>query len=321
MHIYTVDKRPHGSAEWLAQRWRDEDGLSRITASVAAVVHGEHEYKTPADLAAELLADTPPVPEAPNAAMERGIRLEPVLLEWAADQQKIEISTPNVLYALRSDDMSVRLLATLDGITMDEKGFLIPVEVKTTKRRWTGELPRGWYWQGVQQAMCTKAPYVLWVIFDGDMVLHLHTQPVSSDECRVHYDACRRFLGEIDAGRVPHGVTLEYQHAEKLFSDGGGGTVELPPEARTVILNLAKVKTLKQQVDKQESQLKADLAVLLGQAEVGVLEGKEVVTWKTIRKNVFDLSRFEAEHPALANKFRKTQQYRYMKLAKGEGNV
>ena len=54
---YTINKPQHGSKEWLEVRWRDHNGLSRIAASSAAAVHGEHEYMTAGDLATELLAE------------------------------------------------------------------------------------------------------------------------------------------------------------------------------------------------------------------------------------------------------------------------
>jgi hypothetical protein len=62
MQRYTVPKPPHGSQEWLNARWQGPNG-KRITASVAAAVHGEHRFTTPADLAAELLASSPPCAE------------------------------------------------------------------------------------------------------------------------------------------------------------------------------------------------------------------------------------------------------------------
>ena len=115
---YTRIKPEHGTADWLAARWKNESGEPQITASVAAVVHGAHPFKTAADLATELLAPEPPQPETPNSAMERGNRLEPTLIKWAADRLNKVLYTPDVLYCYEED--GVRLMSTLDALSMDE---------------------------------------------------------------------------------------------------------------------------------------------------------------------------------------------------------
>jgi predicted phage-related endonuclease len=307
-----IIKPKHGSQEWLTLRWKDEFGLARISASVAAVVHNCHNFQTPADLATELLADTPPVPSKPTAAMERGNRFEPVLLEWASDVTGQKITTPDVMYTYSED--GVRLIATLDGIREDG----VPVEVKTTKKRWEGKLPDSWYWQGVQQAICTDSPTIEWVIFDGEQLMHFHTQTVTSDEKQKHIDRCREFLSAIDNGVPPAGVVLEYKHASELFPDSDGATVELPAEAQVLLDQLNKTKEIKKHLDDQENLLKGDLGVMLGEAEKGTINGKVVVTWKTVKKDSFDMSRFESEHPALVAKYRKQSQYRMMKVTGGK---
>ena len=307
-----INKPKHGSQEWLNVRWKDESGKARISASVAAVVHNCHPYQTPADLATELLADTPPVPVKPNAAMERGNRFEPVLLEWASEVTGMKIETPEVMYAYWDSD--VRLIATLDG--MREDG--VPVEVKTTKKKWEGKLPPSWYWQGVQQAICTDSTEIEWVIFDGEQLMHFHTQTVTSDEKQKHLDQCREFLSAIDNGVPPSGVFLEYKHASELFPDDDGGSVELPSEAQVLLEQLNKTKEMKKHLEEQENRIKGDLGIMLGESEKGTINGKVVVTWKTVKKNSFDMERFESEHPALVNKYRKQSQYRMMKVTGGK---
>ena len=176
MSISTINKPPHGSQEWLNVRWRNENNQARISASVAAVVHGEHKYKSIADLAMELLNDNPPTPTETNEAMERGNRLEPTLVAWVGDLLKVKVETPNVMYAYETP--GIRLIATLDGITPDN----IPIEVKTTRKIWTGVLNREWYWQGVHQAICVGSDSVEWGILDGNLEFHRYTQIISSED-------------------------------------------------------------------------------------------------------------------------------------------
>lgn len=308
---YTIVKPTHGSQEWLTARWKDEDGLARITASVAAAVHGENPYMTTADLAIELLAENAPTPKEANMAMERGNRLEPVLIEWFADLEHIEVSTPDVLYAFNTDGNSVRLLATLDGITPDG----IPVEIKTSKKMWTGSLPPMWYWQGVHQAICADSDRVEWGIFDSNLELHRYTQVVTSDEKQNHIAACQEFLRHIDAGVVPPNAQMSYENASYL-NPSNSSTAELPETFVVVLELLETARTLKSEAVALEEHAKTEIAMALKGCDVGSINGDKVVTWKVSKKSSFDTTRFQSEHPALAEKYIKQTEYRTIRTTK-----
>lgn len=310
---YTVPKPTHGSQEWLNTRWKNENGEARISASVAAAVHGEHQYTSAADLAFELLADTPPTPSAPTAAMDRGNRLEPLIIEWFADIQGVNVVTPDEMYCY--DEDGVRLIATLDGMIAHGE---TPVEVKTYNRRWNGQLSRTWYWQGVQQAICANKDEIEWVIFDSDLELQRYTQVVTSDEKQVHLEACRRFLAMIDMGMLPEVAQPEYKHAALLHPIGKPKSVELPASAVEIVAELAAVREQQKEIAKQEDDLKAQICLLLGEAEFGTLNGEVAISWKTAQRSSFDGKKFESEHPALYNKYKTTTSYRTVRILKGK---
>ena len=252
---YTFEKPTHGSQKWLDARWKDEEGLTRISASVAAAVHGQHLYTSQADLAVELLSDSAPEPKPTNPAMDRGNRLEPTLIKWYADMEKIEVSTPDVMYAFATEDNKVRLVATLDGITPEG----IPVEIKSTNKMWTGKLPSAWYWQGVQQAICVGSDRVEWGVFDSNLEFHKYIQFVSSDEMQIHIDACRAFLSAIDYGVMPDWVELSYEHLEKMHPTSEKSSVELPADtANALLLELDEARAMKSlAVDREDDAKKA----------------------------------------------------------------
>lgn len=307
----TIDKPAHGTSEWLAIRWRNEQGQARISASVAAAVHDQHNYVTGGDLAIELLANTPPEPKAQNQAMERGTRLEPMLREWASSSFGMAIIEPTVMYCY--DEDGVRLIATLDGMTEDN----VPVEIKTTTRRWDGNMPSQWYWQGVQQAICANADTIEWVVFDSSMQLHRHTQRVTSDEKRVHIEKCREFLADIDLGIIPFGASVKAEHAAYMHPKSDDSTVELDSQAAELISELSSIRKEIAAREKVESELKGRIGLLLGDAASGTFQGRAIVSWKNQTRSSFDQKRFEQEHPALAAKFRKEITIRVMKT-KGE---
>lgn len=307
MNHYTTPKPKHGSPEWLAVRWRNENGDARISASVAAAVHDQHAFITGGDLAIELLAEAAPQPKAQNQAMERGNRLEPMIRDWAASMFGIGITEPVQMYCY--DEPGVRLIATLDGMTDNN----VPVEIKTTTRKWEGELPASWYWQGVQQALCADADSVEWIVFDSTMQLHRHLQKVTSDEKRIHIEKCREFLADIDLGIIPFGAQIKAEHATYMHPKADGTSVELASETVELVSELANTRKQIATLEKQESELKGRIGLALGDAATGMFDGNEVVSWKNQTRTSFDQKRFEQEHPALAEKFRKETTIRVMK--------
>jgi len=306
-----INKPEHGSQAWLGVRWKNDDGETRIAASAAAAVHGQHPFITVTDLAVELLSDTPPVPKEANSAMLRGTTLEAPIREWAAKLLGHALIEPDILYCY--DEPGVRLIATIDSMSDDGRVF----EQKTTNKIWRGELPEYWYWQGVQQAVCTGANEITWVVFDSTLDLHFHVQGVSSDEKRAHIEACRKFLASIDMGIMPDDAVLEYRHVQEIHSNAEPSKeIELPMSALATLEHYLAVKEQREQAEKTEDLLKAELCNVLGDAEYGLIQDQLVCTWKSSTRESFDSKAFKAAHPALFDKFKKTSTVRTFRVAK-----
>src|SRR5690606_30261106 len=116
-------------------------------------------YRTLADVAVDKLADEP-TDRGHTEAMERGVRLEPMLLEWFGDRHGLTVATPDVLFT------NGRIMATLDGEIPGNADEWI--EVKTTSQRWE-EVPDHVYWQVTAQAAASGRSrcHVVWI--DADM--------------------------------------------------------------------------------------------------------------------------------------------------------
>ena len=311
MQRYTIPKPMHGSQDWLNARWQGPNG-KRVTASVAAAVHGEHRFTTPADLAAELLASAPPVPKEQNKAMRRGTAFEPVIMALASQDLNVTITEPQDLYCFEAD--GARMMATMDGKDLSGQFY----EIKTSNKRWTGELPRYWYWQGVHQAICTDAREIIWIIMDSTLELHYHTQTVTSDERQQHIQKVSKFLGFIDMGMMPENADPTYENAATIYPEGHDNTVVLGHEIYDSLERLALARHQKAEAAAVEEQIKGEIAMLLGDAEYGSVDGTQVVTWKNSTRTSFDAKQFEAEHPALYAKFKKTSKFRTMRITAKE---
>jgi len=306
-----IPKPTHGSPEWLALRWRNEEGRARISASVAAAVHNEHPYTSAGALALELLADQPPQPKEMNDAMVRGNSLEPGIRDWAATLKGTPLFEPE--YMVTFDDDGVRLIATLDAEDIAGKIY----EIKTSRRRWTGVLPRHWYWQGVHQAICAGVHEITWVIMDSSLQIYFHTQVITSDEMGQHIEACRNFLAQIDMGMVPDGAAFDYETVQNAHPDAEPGkSVELDEEHAELLRQYATLKQAVEEMTDAMDGTKAKICKFMGDAELAKVDGLVVCRWKTSTRSSLDSKKLEADHPTLAARYKKQSQYRTFTITK-----
>jgi len=303
LNRYRISKPEHGGQEWLNARFRDENGNRRVSASAVAAIYGLHPFVPMDNYAAELLSDTPPVPVAPNAAMERGNRLEPFVMEWAADKLGVPYITPDEMFVAESKG-GARMVATLDGFyeTGDDRAVL---EIKTTTRAWDGELPDYWRIQGIQQAICADVTEVTWAVFDPSMQLHLHVQTITPAEQAEHISAVEKWLNAIDLGMTPAGVKWSYETVSTRYPKAEPKTVELEVQAIDIITQLKHVKSELKSYQEMEDKLKAELCELIGEADTATVNGTVVATWKGQTRDSLDIKAFKAARPDVAKEFSK----------------
>ncbi len=313
-----ISKPQHGSMEWLRIRHRDEDGRPVISASDAAAVHGEHRFRTRHQLFAEKMAPEP-VATVQNAAMERGNRLEPTIRQWAGDRLGVRLVEPTYMYAIEND--TAPMIATLDAV--DEWSYennpekpAVVVEIKTYNREWDGVLPRYWYWQGVQQALCANVDTITWAVFDSTLSLHLHEQPVSEDEKLAHIRAVQDFVFHLSIGEASPEWPATYDDIVSTYPEASGSTADISGYAH-LLSELKDVQFQKKELATIEDELKAKIAGLLGDAETGLVDGTAMVTWKNQSRSSFDSKRFAADHPDLAEEYTKSSTFRVLRV-KGE---
>lgn len=313
-----ISKPQHGSMEWLRIRHRDEDGRPVISASDAAAVHGEHRFRTRHQLFAEKMAPEP-VATVQNAAMERGNRLEPTIRQWAGDRLGVRLVEPTYMYAIEND--TAPMIATLDAV--DEWSYennpekpAVVVEIKTYNREWDGVLPRYWYWQGVQQALCANVDTITWAVFDSTLSLHLHEQPVSEDEKLEHIRAVQEFVFWLSIGEPNPEWPATYDDIVSTYPEASGSTADISGYAH-LLSELKDVQFQKKELSTIEDELKAKIAGLLGDADTGLVDGTAMVTWKNQSRSSFDSKRFAVDHPDLAEEYTKSSTFRVLRV-KGE---
>jgi len=255
IHRYRIHKPEHGGQDWLDVRFRDENGNKRVSASAVAAIYGLHPFVPKDKYAAELLGDVAPSPIPPNPAMERGNRLEPFVMEWAADKMGIPFTTPEEMFCADTDG-GAKMVATLDGFYEKDAERKV-LEIKTTTRQWEGELPDYWRIQGIQQAICADVNVITWAIFDPSMILHLHDQVISQEEIDEHIAAVEAWLNAIELGITPDGVRWSYETIQTRYSQPVAQVVDLPETTADLFKKLRHVRTELASYKQLEDELKA----------------------------------------------------------------
>ena len=310
---YRIHKEPHGSQAWLNQRYMDEQGNRRISASAAAAIYGLHPFVKKDHYAAEQLSGVAPTPITPNAAMETGNRLEDTIIQWAGDRLGVDFETPKELFCYDTDK-GCHLISTLDGWNEETRHIL---EVKTTSREYSGTLPDYWRIQGITQYICADAKRVTWAVFDNTLRLTLVEQVITEEEVAEHIEAVTEWLNSVELGMTPSGVRWSYETIQTRYQRPVSRTVELPSETADLIQRLRHVRSELASYKQMEDELKAEVCELLGEADTAILNGVTVATWKGQKRESFDSKALRLAHPDLAKQYIKEVQTRTF-LLKGE---
>jgi predicted phage-related endonuclease len=310
-----IKKERHGSKEWLLARWRDEQGRCVFGASDIPALMGASPYKTRGELFAD--KSNEPVVQEESAVFRRGNLLEAPLLDNAAMELGIKVITPQVIYR------KGRLSISLDGVDDEQKPSIV-VEAKTTTRYSiydSSDLPEEWLWQGWAQQAVTNCP-VWFSVLDRDLrmsVVQLPQNPEAISALRIETEV---FGGWIDGTSSVNDEILNQFTASDIarIYTVQPDSVDLPSDAAEWLLQLEEGRALQKQGEELETKAKDALARMMLGAEIGLLNGQQVITWKQqAGRRSLDTKRLKEDHPELCAEYeREGAPFRVMKTTKAK---
>lgn len=294
--------KPADRVLWLQERHR------HFTASDAGALYGVHPWRSLADVAIDKLGPPPTSDSESNAAMDRGNRLEPVLLDWFGDQHGVKVITPDVLY------VNGRLLATLDGEIVGNDDEL--VEAKSTRQRWE-EPPEHVRLQIVAQCAASgrRAGWCVWL----DSSMELQEQLFTPDPAEIHdvLDRAERFMDFIDLKMLPEGIVLSAENVQALYPiPEADKYVDLDDDGLQAVVLWEQCRQARVKAEKAETAAKDAVAALVLDAFGARYDGKPVLTWKNAERTGIDMKKLFADHPELDGKYNRTSSYRTMRALK-----
>lgn len=284
------------SPEWHTQRKRDETGKVRFGASDAPVLMNLSKYRNIVDLFISRQSDE--LPEPPNDVQMRGHLLEPALLQYASNLLEEQIETPDPWFT------AGRFVATLDGLTKDE---LVIVEAKSTMQYSSDDkIPESFYWQVQAQLACVPtATYAMVVVLDKRMRFgYWQVFRNEADIARL-LDWAEIVGTYFDNNELPPDVLMT-EHQIKTFYPDPVGELEIGERGFELVQQYKHIKSIREDMDKQEQDLRNEIVNLLGNKEIGTVNGVKVISYKSRKGSLrLDAKLLEAENPELVANYRR----------------
>ncbi|MEV4604824.1 lambda-exonuclease family protein [Amycolatopsis sp. NPDC049253] len=269
---------------WLAERRKG------IGGSDTPVLFGESKYQSVYGLWLDKTGQL--VDEDASYAMMRGNWLEPHLADWFAEQTGLAVARAGLLASLDRDHLRTtpdRLVA--DGGVLEIKTHSVYADVAKEWR--DGGISRAAYLQAQQQLAVTgrtHAWFVAWI----DPVPHLRG-PVQRDDAVIAdiIDRTDRFWTEHVLTGTPPEVDLatitDDEIAVRWPTAVPGTSVEAqyPAHVEALLAERAELKAAGKTTDARLSEVEAALKVFVGDAEVLTVEGRPVLTYKTVERAAY----------------------------------
>lgn len=299
--IYFKDQQ-----EWLKIR------TLGIGGSDIGAIMGYNKYLSPRDIYLRKVEGTE---QKETEQMYWGKILEPIIADEFCKQNNFKlIKTKN--FVLQSKKYPF-LIASVDGIIVDKDGNKGILEIKTTSeytyKSWQMGLPPTYYLQLQHYLLVSGFDYGYIALLIGGNKLEKMKFVRDEETIDDIINSAKDFWFNYVIPKIePPNIISE--------------TSEIPPEgtieANIEILELynhisdleMQIKALNDQLEEEKQRLK----ILINDYEVVTRDGKPLIYYKLIKRNVFDSKKFAEENPILYQQYLKEQTIRQLKIIKGE---
>lgn len=303
-----------GTADWL--EWR----RGGIGASDAAAIVGMSRWASPYSLWLDKTGQVP-LGGTGSEAMRWGQRLEGVVCDAFAEERDAQVMLRGV-WVENADNRVMR--ATLDAVA-EVDGELGVLEAKTNNGRdgtWDDGVPL-YYQIQVQHQLYVTGLEKAWVaVLLGGQEFRIFDVERDEEAILVIESAAERFWEQAVLKATPpdvDGSAASYEALRLVYPRVGRDAVELPESALGLAKRLAEAKQAAKDAEAEVTACSARLMALLGDAEVGAVNGIPLVTWKETKTHSIDVKRLRAEVPEIAAAFEKESISRVLRLTTRRG--
>jgi putative phage-type endonuclease len=285
-----------------------------LGGSDALAYCGKDPRCTPLDLYREKLGEAPPREDTERTAWGR--RLEPVVLDWLADELGRRIDTsPD--YTFRSS-VHPMLIGHLDGVTAEPREG---VEIKTADKFMAAEF-------GEAGTDLVPVRYVLqcmhYMLVTGLRRFHLAAL-IGGNEGR-HYvidwdqeladmliERAEMFWAHVEGRIPPDPQTLT--DADYRWPTSVEKFLKAPETILASVGNLRDLRRVEHEAASKADAIELSLKAFMGEHALLTDDtGHKLATWRQQSRERFDAKRFTLDHPDLAAQYRTSSTFRVFLL-------
>ncbi|MEJ7846269.1 MAG: YqaJ viral recombinase family protein, partial [Acidimicrobiales bacterium] len=307
------------SPEWWAAR------NTGIGASEVAAIAGIGRWGSRWEIWASKVGLLPPDDSKASEPQLMGLRLEPTLARFFAEDTGLTIIDEQMMVAHRE---MTWVRATIDGLAAESpdstpEDALGPVQLKyTADPPWCdcagthkvcpGDgIPAYYRAQGAWEMLAGDWPTMWFAALHPRGAFRVYELGRDRDDEAALLGAGRQFWFDHVLANVPPALDGGNQQATadalaRAYGEGGGGAVDLTDDGGVFTEQLASIRYLKRErkaLGEQIVDLENVVKATLGDAETGMVDGRPLVTWKRSTVRNIDLVALRANAAEVAAQF------------------
>jgi len=296
-----------------------------LGSSDSPIIMGLSPYKvTPGDVFWSKKAE---LPDESTESMDVGTWIEKPMLEWAAGELGVQITTkPKDLFHVAEQGEGADLLAA------NHDSLIVGQPASIEAKFANGEMAQAYGEPGSDQVAyhvliqvehqmyvsnLQKVYVALAVPSFYGIDRRLYCVPRDDELIRMIVDFGVRWWNEhVKVNVPPDGESTPPLYVLKVLERKAGAQIKLPDEAVTWADQRTQLKEQIKALEADVDDVSAKLIHTLGDAEIGLLTDGRKVTYQQAERNSLDAKRLRLERPEVAAEYTNTTSYRTLYIKK-----
>lgn len=298
------------------------DRTQFIGGSDAAAILGVSRWKSAFQLYQEKIGAFVEVsnPER-DKRLNRGKRWEPIVIEMLVDElenrgHEVEVIARNRRYKdpeFSFLEAEIDLELRIDGEEVNgEMKTVHPFSAKDWGEEGTDEIPIYYVAQGMHGLMIKPRRRMIVAALIGADDLRIHEMARDDELIAVIREKEIAFWNRVQ-NRIPPDPT-EPEDVKWLYAKDAGTVAEADDELALMCQELKDKKALSKNLESMIESLETRLKARMGDAATLLYRDRPIATWKTQTASRIDIKGIETVHPEIATAFRKTNEFRVLRL-------
>ena len=209
--------------------------------------------------------------------------------------------------------------ATLDGLIM---GTCQIIEAKTATiyraDDWADGVPDYYAVQAHWQMMVTGFAKVYIPVYFDSRRFEIYEVERDEEICKELLEAGVEFWAQVQAGEPPAVTSRDTSTLARWFPRVEVPSVELRSNLRSTIERIRELGDIIKSYEDEKEYLVNTIKRDLGEAEIGLMDGEMLVSWKEQSREGIDRALLKEQEPGIYDKYRKDSGFRVFRLHGGK---